>query len=33
MTMKRSTWADDPCLEPPFSVLDYGESAEIAEML
>jgi len=24
-------WKDDPCLAPPFAVLDYGESATIVD--
>lgn len=24
-------WKEDPCLEPPFAVLDYGESSTIVD--
>ena len=26
-----SDWRDDPCLKPPFGVLDHGESATILD--
>ena len=29
--MRRAAWADDPCLAPPFAVLDYGESSAIVD--
>ena len=31
MTMRRPEWADDPCLAPPFALLDYGESYAIVD--
>ena len=26
-----SDWTEDPCLKPPFAVLDYGECASIVD--
>lgn len=31
MESKPEDWTDDPCLAPPFAVLDFGESAEIVD--
>ena len=29
--MKSEDWTHDPCLAPPFAVLDYGPSASIVD--
>ena len=31
MGPKSEDWKDDPCLAPPFAVLDYGESSSIVD--
>ena len=31
MALKYEDWKDDPCLAPPFAVLDYGESSTIVD--
>ena len=31
MGPKSEDWKDDPCLAPPFAVLDYGESSAIVD--
>ena len=31
MSVEDTDWFDDPCLAPPFAVLDYGESATIVD--
>ena len=31
MGSKSEDWKDDPCLAPPFAVLDYGESSVIVD--
>ena len=31
MVLKYEDWKDDPCLAPPFAVLDYGESYTIVD--
>ena len=31
MEPESEDWKDDPCLEPPFAVLDYGESSAIVD--
>ena len=31
MDPKSEIWKDDPCLAPPFAVLDYGESYSIVD--
>ena len=31
MVLRYEDWKDDPCLAPPFAVLDYGESSTIVD--